>query len=99
MVLEILRELHDDFSDEIPIEILEGNGNSKVRRNWWHKVVLGLLILKEQDQMPPELRKELDEFVGYYTSDVFKKRPLTTQQDISRANNLLNRVLGRDRPS
>lgn len=93
MMLEILRQLHDDFSDEIPIEILEGKGDFKVRRNWWQQVVLSLQFLGSQVKMPLELWEEVDDFVGHYTSDAFKGPPLTTEEDIGKANSLLAKVL------
>jgi len=97
MVLEILRELNDGFSNEIPEQILEGHGKFKVRRNWWQRVVFGLQILEMENQVPSEFRKELDQFIKDYTSNAFREQPLTTREDIGRAN-LLNRVLDRDKP-
>jgi hypothetical protein len=94
MTLEHLRRLHDDFSDEIPNNVLHGRGNFKVRRNWWQGVVGDLDLLRTHGQIPPELQGEVDSFLDHYTSDEFHAQPLTTSEDLGVVNNLLSKIIG-----
>ena len=98
MTLEHLKRLKEDFSDEIPGEVLHGNGESKVRRNWWHGVVGDLGYLKSKGQISSELEGEVQDFLNYYTSEDFHEQSLTTGEDITRANDLIDRILGRNKP-
>lgn len=95
MTIEHLRRLRTEFSDEIPDKVLHGRGDFKVRRNWWQGVVGDLDLLRTRGQIPQELQGEVDGFLKHYTSEDFHSQPLTTVEDISRVNNLLDRILGR----
>lgn len=95
MTMEHLRQLHDDFSDEIPGQVLHGQGRFKVRRNWWQGVIGDLDRLMSHGQIPEELKGEVDEFMTHYTSEEFHSQPLTTQEDLGRVNTLLRKILGR----
>lgn len=97
MTLERLRWLRDDFSDEIPSEVMSGHGNFKVRRNWWQGVV-GYLWLGVRDaSFDSKFLPDVERFLSDYTSDEFHRKPLTTEADIARANELINRLLGEER--
>ena len=53
--------------------------------------------LKSKGQIPPGLEGEVEDFLTHYTED-FHEQPLTTGEDIARANSLINRILGRNKP-
>ena len=95
---EKLRHLRDDYSDEIPDEIIHStspNNAFKVRRGWFQGVTANLeAALKETDD--PVLEAEVKWFVNHYTSDVFKAQGRTKNTDIFAANRIINRVLGED---
>lgn len=100
--LERLRKLKDEWSDEIPKKIIHGPSSDlkkfKVRRNWWQGVVGSLAMALERGQIPnPEVQEEVKEFLEHYTSEKFHKQPLTTAEDIEKANSIINLVLG-ERP-
>ncbi len=96
--LERLRWLRDEFSDEIPEEILSGvspQKNFKVRRNWWQGVVGTLANALERGKITnPEVQEEVKGFLEHYTSEKFHEQPLTTAEDIKRANEIIDLVLG-----
>ena len=98
MTLEHLKRLKEGFSDEIPGKVLHGKGDFKVRRNWWQGVVGDLDRLKSKGQIPPGLEGEVEDFLTHYTSEDFHEQPLTTGEDITRANSLIDRILGRNKP-
>jgi len=96
--LEILRELRDECSDEIPDKIIRGShpdrSKFKVRKNWFHGVVGYLGMALEQGLISGSTAQtEAENFIDYYTSDEFGTR-LTTAEDIERANSIINLVLG-----
>lgn len=62
---ERLRRLRDNFSDEIPSEVLHGQGDFKVRRNCWHKVVGGLVTGLKNGVISSELRSQVNEFLDH----------------------------------
>lgn len=93
MVIEHLRFLINEFSDEIPEEILSGRGDSKARRNWWQGVVGGVEQALDEGIIPEDLREEAESFLDDYTAPKFHNRELTTPADIGRANNLINKIL------
>ncbi len=92
-MIERLRCLRDGYSDEIPEEILHGQGRFKVRRNWWHGLIGYLERGLEYGDIPKEFGEEIEAFVERYTSEEFHRQPLTTSDDISRANSLLDKIL------
>ncbi|MBI2599436.1 hypothetical protein HYW43_00765 [Candidatus Daviesbacteria bacterium] len=95
---DCLRFLRDDCSDEIPEEILNGLSPQKlykVRRNWWMGVVSVLEQGLRKGEIPDlELQGQVDSFIDYYTSDQFKKQPLTKAEDIAEANRIITLILG-----
>lgn len=98
--IEYLRVLRDDYSDEIPELVLHGPVSAvdrkafKVRRNWWNGVVGGLDRLQSKGLVPPGLDEEVQNYVSHYSSDEFHNQPLTTADDIQRANDLITRIVG-----
>lgn len=94
--MEYLAWLRDGNSDEIPPDIIHGEGFLKVRRNWWNGLVGGLEEALRKGMVPSHLEGEVEKFLAIYASDEFRyRRPLTTKEDIERANQLLDRLLGR----
>lgn len=77
MSLERLKNLRDDYSDEIPAQTLSGpvterdRKKFKVRRNWWHGVVQELSLLFSRSLIPSNLIREAQNFIAYYTSENF----------------------------
>ena len=99
--LERLRWMRDDFSDEIPDIVLRGwmakeTRMFKVRRNWWNGLVGCLERMMLKGWIDPKMLDEVGDFVGHYTSEEFHYQPLTSREDISRANELIDKILGRD---
>jgi len=97
--IEYLRILRDDYSDEIPNKVLNGSMprdqiKYKVRRNWWNGLVGGLSRVQEKGLISNELQEDVTAFLEHYTSEEFHNQPLTTAEDIQKANNLLNKILG-----
>lgn len=95
MSFERYKWLRDQFSDEIPNEILDGRigGNFKVRRNWWQGLVQDLELGVMKGVISEELKPDVEQFIDYYTSDEFKHQLLTKKEDIQRANDLLEKIL------
>ncbi len=89
-----LEELKNNWTDEIPSEIIHDNGNFKVRKNWWVALVGTLYYLAEDKKIPEELVKEVKKFNRKFSgiSNNFGKRP-TTAEDIAEANALIDKVL------
>ncbi len=98
--IEYLRTLRDDYSDEIPKQVLHGPVTSsdslkfKVRSNWWQGVVGGLGSLQEKGLVPTGLEQEVKDFVDRYTSEKFHTRTLTTKEDVVKANELITKIVG-----
>lgn len=95
MSFEQFQWLRDEFSDEIPDKVLHGRGNFKVRRNWWNGLVGDLEHGLGNGVVSEELKPEVDRFIEDYISEEFHNQPLTTKADIKRANDLLDRILGK----
>ena len=95
MAIEHLRFLRDKFVDEIPDEVLHGRGNFKVRRNWWQGIVGSLEQALNQGLIPEGQRQETEDFLAHYSSEEFHDQPLTSAEDIGKANNLLDGILGK----
>jgi len=93
MALENLRHLRDDHDDDIPDQ--KAYGSFKVQRKWWQKLIFGLEDAAQEGLIPDDLKPEVGEFIQHYTSEDFHKQPLTTAEDISQANGLINKILGK----
>ena len=92
MALETLKHLRDDHDDDIPDQ--KAYGDFKVQRKWWQKLIFGLEDAAQEGVIPEGLRDEVGAFVQHYTSEEFHKQPLTTAEDIGRANGLISRIIG-----
>lgn len=91
-----LRRLRDDWSDEVPEEILHGGKGAdspkfKVRRNWWAAVFNYLNILILQGSLKVEEEREVKSFLIEYGEKI--RNNLTTREDIEIANNLITKVV------
>lgn len=91
-----LRSLRDDWSDEVPEEILRGGkGNDspkfKVRRNWWQGVFSCLHIASQKGILDDVLKEEIKNFMKEYGERI--RNNLTTQEDIAAANVIITKVL------
>jgi len=94
-----LKSLRDDFSDDIPDEILHSNDEDnkyKVRGSWFQGVIAdteGLLSYASKDA--PEL-EEIKEIMNYFTdSEEFrgKMSSRTERSDIDKGNRLIELAL------
>lgn len=95
MSKEIFRWLRDDFSDEIPEKMLSGEGDFKVRRNWWQGLISYLYLGIKKGIIDASLKSDVDQFTSEFTTDEFKRKPRTEKSDIDKANTLLDKILGR----
>ncbi len=94
--LEDLVTLFEDWSDEVPKEILRGRGEYKVRVNWWSTVTAWLYVIKEKELIEEKgLTTRIEGFLGTYSGrDYWKKgRKRTTKEDIAIANSVLKDVI------
>ncbi len=95
-----LRYLRDNFSDEIPDQVIHStspNNAFKVRRNWFQGVVATLeRALDEGLVSNPDMEWRVNVFIRDYTSQEFKDKPLTEASDIDEANRIINLVLGEE---
>lgn len=86
-----LRRLLNDYSDEIPKEIVhstDDNNKFKVRTAWWAAVGANLRILITEGLITnPDLVSKIKIFL------LKKKEEMTTQEDIKEANQIINDVL------
>lgn len=97
--MEHLRWLKDTFSDEIPKEIIHGGYRHgveyKVQKNWWTGVIADLDMLLVEGRIPSEYRQEVEAFIIEYTSEQYRAEYLYTATDIARANQLIDKVVGK----
>ncbi|MCX6718247.1 MAG: hypothetical protein NTY81_01425 [Candidatus Staskawiczbacteria bacterium] len=94
-----LKDLRDNWSDEIPEKILEGgkgeeNPTFKVRTNWWNGVTGNMGLLLEDKMLPEELVEETEKFIKKFSgrSSILHLR-LPTAEDIAEANAMIDKVL------
>ena len=94
--LQKFKELHDDFSDVIPDEMLSGttrkNPNKyKVRGQWFATVRNHLDNASRLNLFPEEYNKKWRLFFEAYSNRVIEKQNMerTTKEEIDTANSLL----------
>lgn len=88
--------IRDHYSDEIPRHIIHF-GPYKVRKGWWAALFINLDAMNRRGFIEEGLRDEVEEFITFYReSDFFNLDFLTSEQDIDYANNIVDRVLGRE---
>lgn len=95
-----LKSLREDWSDEVPKEILHGGGTDKppkfkVRKNWWHPVFLTLQSIVEDNLLQEDLKKEVEDFTKEYIKKIRESH--TTAEDIAAANAIIDKVLDSQR--
>ncbi len=103
LYLQRFKDFHDNFSDEIPEEILHGpnsknfsseNYKFKVRGNWFVAVRNNFENAARMKIFPEEFNKEWRSFFKAYgekmsKSGVWENVTRTTKEDIDTANNFL----------
>ena len=94
MTIESFRQLRDDYDGEVP-DVVVHSGPFKVRRAFWQSLVFDLEDGLQNGTISKELANEARDLMGHITSEEFRSRPLTAPEDIQRADNLLDRILGR----
>jgi len=90
-----LKYLRDEFSDEIPNEILHspmGQPKYKVRKNWFQGVVADATNIVSSGYASEDSKRQLKEFHEYYEVSEMRSR-LTTREDIDKANSLLSSLI------
>jgi len=94
--LEQLESLLDDWSNEVPDEIIRGGGKYKVRVNWWNLVTGNFYILLKKDLVNDEkLIKRMKGFLSTYAGRNYwaSGHKRTTREDIVIADSLLEDVI------
>lgn len=95
--LEKLESLRDDWSNEIPEEEIHGYqnpGKYKVLKTWFTLVVSDLQFAVSQGEITdPKTIKKVNGFVKKFTSKDFHSQQRVTQEDIQRADKIINLAL------
>ena len=92
--VKMLNHLRNEYSDEIPNEIINSTSDNplyKVRKAWFDNIIR-VIHEMAMDYYFMDDTTELDKFTSYYTSGEFQAR-LTTAEDISRGNEVLDYLL------
>jgi hypothetical protein len=96
--LEHLRFLRDEYSDEIPTEIIHStakNNRFKVRKAWFAGLVGDLeLVITDGLVTDRSIALMAEAFMEKYTGEGFQHQVRTTKEDIELANNLINLIIG-----
>ena len=99
--LSQLTHLRDDFSDEIPTEMVTSispDNRKMVRKAWFAGVIAALDNALTDNLIPNEYREEVKKFIES-ENERFEKESTTvkrtTEQDLNRAKSILDKVLGR----
>lgn len=82
-----------DASDEISEEVLHGEGNLKVRKNWWWWLYDVLGGLEVEHFLSPELLEASSKFQSKYDGASGFARRLTTKEDIEDANQFIDELI------
>jgi len=97
--MQHLEFLRDEFSDEIPAEIIHSdalNNRFKVRVGWFQGVVATAWNLLSEGQISGNRQQAAAQrLVDKFTSQEFVDQDLTTRRDITVANRLIDIILGR----
>src|SRR3989344_7533539 len=92
--LEQLIESRDDYSDEIPKELVYDTPKFKCRRGWFQgfygNVELGITL----GFVNEHAKRLYYYFLEYAKRTNFDERLLTTHEDIRRANEILTSIIG-----
>ena len=97
-IIEQLRFYRNKFKDDIPKEIVHSfspDRNYKVRKGWWQGVYGEFeFMLKYLDQQNnEELITDINQFLHDYEGKQGFIDRLTTEKDIQKANNLIDRAI------
>ncbi len=100
-----IRQLKDQWKDEIPSEVIYGGQEDKrkqmykCRKNWWAMLVveleygtLPLLDIEKDSDLIQKIKIFFDDYCG--TEFQGSTGRLTTEQDIQRANSLIEEIIG-----
>jgi len=89
-----LKDLQDSYSNDTPDKMVGGSegGPSKVRKNWWTAIIGNICFIIEDGVLPKDISNEAQIFVEKFNSEEFYQRQ-TTAEDITEANNVINRIL------
>lgn len=97
--LQRFKDFHDNFSDEIPKEIVTGkneeNYKYKVRINWFAAIKNSFQSAALMNIFPEDFNEEYTKFFRTYDERMAsdKGRPVrTTKEEIDTANNLLKKA-------
>jgi hypothetical protein len=82
-----LRSLKDDWSSEIPSEIIHGDGNFKVRKNWFHQLGTVFYLLKMDG-----LSEDVFQRLTVLNQEVSESK-LTTAEQIAAADALIEEAI------
>ena len=102
-ILSQLAHLRDDFSDEVSSEMITSispDNMFMVRKGWWQGVIASLHNALSENLIPDKHKGDAERFLEEETERLSKEakrdpRKRTTAQDIERAKNILDKVLGR----
>ena len=95
LYLKKFKSYHDDYSDEIPKQMLHGDNSAnykyKVRGNWFFAVRSSLQNCEILKMFPEEFNQEWKDFFSNYSKRMIeaKGEGRTTGQDLETANRIL----------
>lgn len=94
--LEKLRDLRDNWSDEIPTEILHSPGRLqfKARKAWFQAIYAWIEIGLKKGFIDNEIINAYEDFHNYIGDSWLCER-LTEKQDIKQGNKVLSAVISR----
>lgn len=85
-----LIELRDDYSEEMPEELVRSHpATHKVQRNWFNDLFLLLFCADSDKFFSPDAGATVTQFSNYLTSNAFKDKRRTAKEDIERANAII----------
>ncbi len=93
--LNTFKDLHDNFSDEIPVEMISGhkpeNHKYKVRGNWFAAVRNNLQFASELQLLPEDFNEEWRTFFRNYANRMLTSREeqRATKEEVDTANDFL----------
>ncbi len=96
--LQRFKDFHDNFSDEIPEEMINGenpeNHKYKVRGNWFAGVRNSLDFIASQNLFPEDFNEEWRSFFKAYGKRMTESNEniRTTKEEIDTVNNLLKKA-------
>lgn len=92
-ICQRLIELRDEYSDEIPKEIVHStspNNRFKCRASWWGILEFRVGVLRDRRIIPESLVQEYEQIIRDYKN---RTRGITTEENISSANKLISNLI------